>query len=111
MLELHPLQPGQHENWQVRGGGVSPWGPQATATPFLRSHRLLCVVGICTEKEVYEKLKGWRRRGEDPCPELGYSGVRGMELESPGGSWPHNHVGQEALAPLAGVTHMKGTAT
>lgn len=109
MLELHPLQPGQCENWQVRGGGVSPWGPQVTAAPFLRSHSLVWMTDVCTEEEVYEKLNGWSRRCEDPCPELGYRGVEDRAGESPGGSWPHNHVGEEALASLTEVTHTQGT--
>lgn len=45
----------------------------------------------------------------DPCPGLGYDGVGDMELESPGGPWPCNHAGEEALASLAGVTHTQGT--
>lgn len=69
------------------------------------------MIDVCIEKEVYEKLNGWRRRCENPCPELGYSGVEDMELESPGISWPHNYVGEEALVSLAAVTHTQGTAS
>lgn len=110
MLELHPLQPGQHENRQVRGGGVSPQGPQAVAAPFPKARTASWVIDVCTEKEAYERLNGGRRRCGDPCPGPGYGEVGDTELESPDGPWPYNHAG-EALVSLAGVTHAQGTAS